>query len=191
MPPTQETHKQITAARSLAACFPPISNPLKRRVGGRTGLCLPMFVFPQSGLYTHVFQCHLEDSPVFPKVRIFCIRKGHRPSLRNVVKLNLRVASTRAEWHDCSNLLSVFSHFTLAATITLAMCIYVKGFILLADGWVDWQTVILCHINHRNTLGTILIFYGQFIQTKLSCPLCTQMVRIIPKAFFSLAFYCL
>lgn len=43
---------------------PRLQSSYTQRVGGSTGLCLLMFVFPQSGLYSHVFQCHLEDSPV-------------------------------------------------------------------------------------------------------------------------------
>lgn len=63
---------QITAAWSLSGCSPPTPTPTPipsypHRVGGRTGLCLLMVVFPQSRLYSHVFQCRLEGSPVLKR----------------------------------------------------------------------------------------------------------------------------
>lgn len=52
--------------------------PLTQKVGRRIGLCLLLFVFPQSKPYSHDFQSHLED---FLKLLIgkkFSIRRRNR-----------------------------------------------------------------------------------------------------------------
>lgn len=67
---------QITAVWLLA--FPHLQSSYPHRVGGRIGLCLLMIVFPQSRLYSHVFQCPLEDSPYSARVIKLWIRNGQR-----------------------------------------------------------------------------------------------------------------
>lgn len=71
-PPKKKKKSLLLGVWLLAS--PHLQSSYTHRVGGRTGLCLLMFVFPQSRLYSHVFQCHLEDSPVFLMLRKFWIR---------------------------------------------------------------------------------------------------------------------
>lgn len=59
----------------VATPHPHLQSSYPHRVGGRTGLCLLMVVFPQSRLYSHVFQCHLEYSPILHMLRKFWRRQ--------------------------------------------------------------------------------------------------------------------